>query len=663
MQKKRVLLIEPNYKNKFPPIAIMKLSTYYKNLGGWEVTFFKGKLKHLVAELVVDKLIFELKKHKPKTNWNYKKKKLLDFVLAKNSDLENITDDIFIQEKILAAKKYYKKNEWQTDISFKFDRVGVTTLFTFYWDITIATIKFAKLLVKDKNDLMVGGVLASIQPEEIFKATGIKPFVGLLDKPGILDPGDTQIIDELELDYSILDQIDYKYKMTSAYYYYTTRGCIRRCPFCAVPKIEPKFNSYISIKEKIASVNKKYGEQKDLLLMDNNVLASKDFDKIIDDIKASGFFNGAKFKEQNTLEHTIKNLVMNKTSKELIRKAFNLIYDFYFKLKSEESFQVYKALSNNNLDYIENATYENIIITYNEIKDLYNEKFSTRFKNSRGRLRYVDFNQGLDARLFTPHIAKRLTEIAINPVRIAFDSLEEKEQYVKAITMCADVGLKNFSNYLLYNFNDKPEYLYERLKINIELCEKLDVNIYSFPMKFHPIKNEKSWTEDFSHNRNYLGKHWNKKYIRAIQAILNARKGKVGRGKDFFYKAFGKDLNEFFEILEMPESYIIYRFFFEWLGSNESKTIISKLSKSEKFFAKQFSKVAWKNTFLECKNILSEIEFNNLLDLIHKNDFSDIKNINKTIVRKLLSFYNPNLRNINKIPELRNLKAIFDSLN
>ena len=37
---------------------------------------------------------------------------------------------------------------------------------------------------------------------------------------------------------------------------------------------------------------------------------------------------------------------------------------------------------------------------------------------------------------------------------------------------------------------------------------------YSFPMKYHPLLGE------FSHNRNYIGKHWNRKYIRSIQAIL-----------------------------------------------------------------------------------------------------------------------------------------------
>ena len=41
--KRRVLLLEPNYKNKFPPIGLMKLSTYFRTRGD-EVVFYKGDL-------------------------------------------------------------------------------------------------------------------------------------------------------------------------------------------------------------------------------------------------------------------------------------------------------------------------------------------------------------------------------------------------------------------------------------------------------------------------------------------------------------------------------------------------------------------------------------------------------------------------------------------
>lgn len=104
------------------------------------------------------------------------------------------------------------------------------------------------------------------------------------------------------------------------------------------------------------------------------------------------------------------------------------------------------------------------------------------------------------------------------------------------------------------------------------------ISLNSFPMKYHPIEDP-----DYFSNRDYIGKYWNRKYIRTIQAILNSTKGKVGKGKEFFEKAFGKNEEEFNKLLIMPEAMIIYRFHFEELGlTDEWWSAFSKLSQQQK---------------------------------------------------------------------------------
>ena len=212
--------------------------------------------------------------------------------------------------------------------------------------------------------------------------------------------------------------------------------------------------------------------------------------------------------------------------------------DFY--LKREEL----------NLLYAEVAS-RKAIIKFDDIARPLYEKYFKRLK----RMRIIDFNQGVDARLVTDKKMEKLAEINIRPLRIAFDHYSIKNTYENAIRTAAKHGIKDLSNYLLYNFKDKPDDLYFRMRINVDLCDELDVAIYSFPMKYHPIDDP-----SYFYNREYVGTHWEPKFIRSVQAVLNATKGKVGRGKTFFEEAFGKDINEFHKILWMPEAFIIHRF-------------------------------------------------------------------------------------------------------
>jgi len=636
---RNILLIEPNYKNKYPPIGLMKIATYHRKLGD-KIMFFKGDLKEFISDLLTKKCIEKLFNIDETINWNVhyvnikqylkngKPLEYYEFPLEK-SNFRRLLEEAFKEQKNNFQSKEYQKT--------LFDRVYVATLFTFYWKITIETINFAKMLAKSNSDVFVGGVAATLLYDDIVEQTGIKPIKGLLNKPKMLDINNEIIVDTLPLDYSIIDETDYKYPESNAYYGYMTRGCFRNCPFCAVPTLEPDYCEYVSLREKIEETRTKFGEQRNLLLLDNNVLHSKHFPEIIKEIIDCGFGKNATVTEQNDYEIALKNLENGLNDTAYTKKIHNLNLLLLNRLNGEIQQKTYDLLANNLLMNYYTATKENLLKIASEILPLYTKHFRKLPKQ-----RYVDFNQGVDARLFTEEKAELLGKINIKPLRIAFDNWNDRKHYENAIRLSAKAGIKHFSNYILYNFKDEPKDFYSRLQLNVDLCKELKINIYSFPMKYHPIVGKDRFSRD------YLGKYWNRKYVRAVQAVLNAIKGKVGNEEDFFEKAFGKNEEEFFKILNMPETMILYRFFFEWLGEKENPYPISQNAWWQ----------CWQKTF----NNLDENETEELEKIIHQNKFTtlQIENYNPEFT-ELLKFYTDYRDDIiTKDTELYKLKQEYD---
>ena len=91
---------------------------------------------------------------------------------------------------------------------------------------------------------------------------------------------------------------------------------------------------------------------------------------------------------------------------------------------------------------------------------------------------------------------------------------------------------------------------------------------------------------------------WNKKYLRAVQCILQATHGVVSPNKSFFNRAFGENLKTFMNILLMPEDYIIYRKYAEDVGL----------------------KKAWKYRLRKIKKKPNYLE---IMDYIYQNKFKD----------------------------------------
>lgn len=596
-----ILLLEPKYKNKYPPIGLMKIATYHRLLGD-RVEFFKGDLNDLVLNKLVENCTVELAVIFSEGAWGLFKNDIRKFIKTKkvefianlplgNSSIQSI--------QIINCLNNYSSifRQKRTELYPKWDRIYVTTLFTFYWKVTVEAIHYAKNLIINQEQLFVGGVLASLLEKELETETGIKSHAGLLDKPGMLDPENPLardlIIDNLPLDYSILDEIEYEYPTGSAYFTFMTKGCTRKCAFCSVPILEPTYKPKIETIDKFFEIKRMYGEQQNLLLMDNNVLASPNFPEIIQEIKDMGFHKGATFTEPNQYEIAITNLRSGLNDKAYTRRIFRLLQQIKPRLKAANKLLFLEALAKYELDDFDYLTKQAIIDSYTLLSPIYE-----KYRSKSPRLRYVDFNQGTDARYVTDELMKLMSEIPIKPLRIAFDYWGMKDKYEKAVRLAGKYCIGELSNYILYNFKDTPEELYKRLEINVNLSEELGMPIYSFPMKYIPLFGEEAKTRDF------IGNKWNKKFIRAVQSILNVTKGIVAPGRNFFDRAFGKNLTEFEELLYMPEAYIIYRKAFEEIGlTQEWRALYRTINSTEKELVKNIIQA---NSFSNIPTVLSE---------------------------------------------------------
>lgn len=165
-------------------------------------------------------------------------------------------------------------------------------------------------------------------------------------------------------------------------------------------------------------------------------------------------------------------------------------------------------------------------------------------------LRSCDFNQGLDLRLLTEDKLQLISTLCIRPIRFAFDDVKDVKLFENKILKVIELGIRNISVYVLYNYSDSPYDFYRRLTASIEINKKYNSRITSFPMKYVP--NDQT-------DRLYIGKHWTKRKLRSVQCILNGCHGIVPVMYEYFYNAFGKDFEQFESILQMPEKYIINR--------------------------------------------------------------------------------------------------------
>ncbi len=194
----KILLVEPNYYTQYPPLGLLKLSTFYKQQGH-EIRFVRG---------------------------------------------------------LVLVTGFYP------------DQVDVTSLFTWAWNPVWQCVEFYKALFP-RAKVRLGGIYASLTPDHAKKCGADEVVSGLVPE-----------VEDVLPDYSLVPEW---HKKRRASVFFTHRGCVRTCGFCAVPKLEGKpfqARHSKSIRHLV------HPEHTHAILWDNNILGEPHWRDVVEEIKA-----------------------------------------------------------------------------------------------------------------------------------------------------------------------------------------------------------------------------------------------------------------------------------------------------------------------------------------------------------------------------------------
>jgi len=123
------------------------------------------------------------------------------------------------------------------------------------------------------------------------------------------------------------------------------------------------------------------------------------------------------------------------------------------------------------------------------------------------KLPFVDFNQGLDARLFKNWHADRIAELKSVHIRFSFDRLNMEKYVVEAINISKKHKLSNIGIYVLIGYKDT----YEEAVYKLNLLSKLKV--MTFPMRYQSL--------DCLEKNSFLSKNWTLEKLVDIQQFFS----------------------------------------------------------------------------------------------------------------------------------------------
>jgi hypothetical protein len=92
------------------------------------------------------------------------------------------------------------------------------------------------------------------------------------------------------------------------------------------------------------------------------------------------------------------------------------------------------------------------------------KKHFERVIDSLASFSTCDFNQGLDARLFTSYHADHLARLKRPHIRFSWDSIKTENAVADAVNLCKKYGFRDIGIYVLLGFRDTPDDAHYRLE-------------------------------------------------------------------------------------------------------------------------------------------------------------------------------------------------------
>jgi hypothetical protein len=275
------------------------------------------------------------------------------------------------------------------------DEVKVTSLFTWAWKPVWDAIEFYRALFP-KAKISLGGIYASLTPDHA-KQSGADEVISALI------PAAENLMPDYEL-------VPAWHTEKQASIMFTHRGCVRKCSFCAVPKLE---GSPFRIVESGRVKHLVHPAHKRIILWDNNILGEPHWKDVLSELREIG------------LE--------------------------------------------------------------------------------------ADFNQGIDARFITEEVAAELATVNLPTIRIAYDFVGMREQIKNGILMLKKhlpkKRYRHVCSYVLYNYKDKPQDLFERIR------DLLAWGIAAYPMRYQPLNGDFAFKKD-----SYIAPTWTAEELEMVAA-------------------------------------------------------------------------------------------------------------------------------------------------